>query len=137
MVLLLEKEEQQIKINYRIRYEYVLLLIPLVGIFLSVAIGLATKNLRRVINVSLFKFGSFMLGGLSMYLFLQYNMYDQLLLAIIELIVLSVLWIVVPMYCTYILVYVSDDAKLFSYIQNGYSFDKIQEFEYKQRFLLR
>ncbi len=132
-----KKEESQFTVSYRSRYEYLILLVPVVGIFISVFVAFFEKSMRRVLNICAFKFMAFMLGGLLVYVFLEFNLVANILGILVLFGLLIILWIAVPMYCVYILVFYLDDIKLKELNALGYEFEPTPELIEKKIFLLK
>lgn len=132
-----KKEERQFTVNYRNRFEYLVLLVPFVGIFLAVFLAFFQKAMRRVLNICAFKVMMFMLGGALVYVFIYFNLVSNILGILVLFALLLILWIIVPMYCVYILVFYLDDIKLKELIAVGYKIQPEIQLIEKKIFLLK
>lgn len=137
MRITVSRQEQEFNISYRYRYEYCVLLIPVIGIFLSAFFGFFQKSMRRVLNVCAFKFMSFMFGGLVVYLFIRFHLLTATIGVLVLFGLLIMFWIIIPMYCVYVLVFYLDDMKLKDMAAVGYKFKPEIEPLNKQIFLLK
>lgn len=137
MKVVASKDDGQVSVNYRNRFEYCILLIPVIGIFAAALCGFFQKAMRRVLNVCAFKFISYMFGGLLVFLFIQYNLLVNTLGILVLFGILSLLWIIVPMYCVYILVFYLDEIKLKDLIALGYELEPEVELSNNNIYLLK
>lgn len=137
MKVVLEKDGVEYKFINRYHYEYVLILLPVIGVLVSCFVAFGQKSFRRVVNICAYKFMAFMLGGLFVYVFIEIGLVPSPVFIILLFVILTMLWVLFPMYCCYNLVVYIDDAKLYELTLVGYEIKDNFSLSYKPKFILK
>lgn len=125
-----EIENKEIKIKYRLRFEYLVCLIPGIGKVIGLIIAIFSGHFKYYITYLIYSIFFYLTGGALVYVATQLG--GSVLSALLSYLVIIVFWLIIPLFVLYKFIFYVDELVLLKYVQKGYvrsdneEFDKIQ-----------
>lgn len=121
-----EVENKEIKLKYRIRFEYLICLIPGIGKLFGLLVACFSGHIKYYIYYMLLSVFIYLTGGSLVYLitFLPLGVFSTIL----SYIVIVLFWLIMPLYVLYQYMFFVDELVLLKYTQKGYAkLDNVEE----------
>lgn len=113
-----EVDNKEKKIKYRLRFEYLVCLVPGIGNIIGLVISIFSGHIKYYITYIIYSIFFYLTGGALTYLTIQIN--NNIVSALLSYIVIITFWLIIPLYVLYKFIFYVDELVLLKYIQKGY-----------------